>query len=42
MDAENEVRRQPKTILSNDFAGMKEAFEKQFWQPSDQKTPGKK
>ena len=41
MDAENEVRGQPKTISSNDLVGMKEAFEKQFWQLSDQKTPGK-
>ena len=30
MDAENEVRGQPKTISSNDFDAMKEAFEKQF------------
>ena len=41
MDAGNEVRGQPKTILSNDFAGMKEAFDKQFWRLSDQKTQGK-
>ena len=41
MDAELEVRGQPKAVLANDYSAMKRAFEKQYWTVCDEKTPAK-
>ena len=41
MDAELEVRGQPKAVLANDYIAMKRAFEKQYWTLCDEKTPAK-
>ena len=41
MDAELEVRGQPKAVLANDYSAMKRAFEKQYWTLCDEKTPAK-
>ena len=41
MDAENEVRSQPKVVASTDYVAMREAFKLKYWALDDVKAPAK-
>jgi hypothetical protein len=41
LDAENEVRAQPKVIPSSDFLAMREAFKSKYWPLEDSRTPAR-
>ena len=41
MDAENELRSQPKVVPANDFLAMRNAFKAKYWSLEGSKTPGR-